>query len=414
MRRHAGAAQSHAAPRGAAARCRAPHPSTRRPARPPHPPHPPLRPRTPRCPHPSAARFKARKNSEPKIGPDGQPRLNARQRRTLRRARERALKGLLEISQALLQKADINVQVPNLKDLAALEELAEAEAERAEAAAAAAEAGSPAAAGASLGPRLSGGSSGSDGGSSGADALGGGGGADQDRASGAASAAAALAEAAAVAGESVEKIALAAVAAVAAAAAGKDTTRAAAAAQAAAAQAASAAAVGRSAAGAGGLSIDLDGLALRDQDDSAASTPAGTPTPDSLPCLASRPLLRSPGPAAAAAASGARPSGARAAPLARAGSGGLELDGSLDIGTLINQLSSKKDEGMVDDKLIRDLQIIQNLIGALKAPTCSPSPAAAPAAPASSGGAPARGVRRAFSYTPGVAAGLQQSYSVPH
>ena len=57
----------------------------------------------------SCSRFKPRKNSEPKIGPDGQPRLNARQRRTLRRARERALKGLLEVSQALLAKAEVPV-----------------------------------------------------------------------------------------------------------------------------------------------------------------------------------------------------------------------------------------------------------------------------------------------------------------
>lgn len=47
--------------------------------------------------------------------------------------------------------------------------------------------------------------------------------------------------------------------------------------------------------------------------------------------------------------------------------GASQLEG-IDITGLIGQLSLKKDEGMVDDKLIRDLQIIQSLIGALKAP----------------------------------------------
>lgn len=47
--------------------------------------------------------------------------------------------------------------------------------------------------------------------------------------------------------------------------------------------------------------------------------------------------------------------------------GASQLEG-IDIAGLIGQLSLKKDEGMVDDKLIRDLQIIQSLIGALKSP----------------------------------------------
>jgi hypothetical protein len=47
--------------------------------------------------------------------------------------------------------------------------------------------------------------------------------------------------------------------------------------------------------------------------------------------------------------------------------GTSQLEG-IDIAGLIGQLSLKKDEGMVDDKLIRDLQIIQSLIGALKSP----------------------------------------------
>lgn len=51
-----------------------------------------------------------------------------------------------------------------------------------------------------------------------------------------------------------------------------------------------------------------------------------------------------------------------------------QLEG-IDIAGLIGQLSLKKDEGVVDDKLIRDLQIIQSLIGALKAPGGLPPPA---------------------------------------
>lgn len=45
-----------------------------------------------------------RNATELKVGPDGQPRLNARQRRTLRRAKERAIKGLMEAGHVLLQK----------------------------------------------------------------------------------------------------------------------------------------------------------------------------------------------------------------------------------------------------------------------------------------------------------------------
>ena len=37
------------------------------------------------------------------VGPDGRPILNARQRRTLRRAQERAMKGLEEAGRVLLQ-----------------------------------------------------------------------------------------------------------------------------------------------------------------------------------------------------------------------------------------------------------------------------------------------------------------------
>lgn len=50
-----------------------------------------------------------------------------------------------------------------------------------------------------------------------------------------------------------------------------------------------------------------------------------------------------------------------------------DLDG-VDVAELIKQLSLKKEEGVVDDKLIRDLQIIQSLIGALKVPVPAPQP----------------------------------------
>jgi len=56
--------------------------------------------------------------------------------------------------------------------------------------------------------------------------------------------------------------------------------------------------------------------------------------------------------------------------LARGKAAGSQLEG-IDIAGLIGQLSLKKDEGMVDDKLIRDLQIIQSLIGALEARSAS-------------------------------------------
>ncbi len=49
---------------------------------------------------------------------------------------------------------------------------------------------------------------------------------------------------------------------------------------------------------------------------------------------------------------------------------------SFDMAGLIAQLTLSKEEGLIDDKLIRDLQIIQSLIGALKTPaagTAQPS-----------------------------------------
>jgi hypothetical protein len=106
---------------------------------------------------------------------------------------------------------------------------------------------------------------------------------------------------------------------------------------------------------------------------------------------------------------------------------GSQLEG-IDIAGLIGQLSLKKDEGMVDDKLIRDLQIIQSLIGALKAPSASggleapgappssqmtactsPSPACGPTG-SRSNTRPAAGSRslakRSSSYSPSSAAAL--------
>ncbi|KIZ00613.1 hypothetical protein MNEG_7347 [Monoraphidium neglectum] len=125
-------------------------------------------------------------------------------------------------------------------------------------------------------------------------------------------------------------------------------------------------------------------------------------------------------------AAGGAGGGAGAPPPPSPG-GALDLESGLDISALIHQLSLKKDEGMVDDKLIRDLQIIQNLIGALKAPACTPPPSGGgPGIPAGGLGSAAGGgqglpglrgpggVRRSFSYSPGGSCQLQPSYSLPH
>eukprot|EP00775_Hariotina_reticulata_P003588 gene3588-3854_t len=285
-------------------------------------------------------KFKPRKNSEPKIGPDGQPRLNARQRRTLRRAKERALKGLLEVSQALLQKAEVQVTVPNISHLTALEELAAVEAEKELAA-------SSGGMGDVDGHLLS---------HCGTSATGKVGGAAGNGRPAGVTRSQQLAAAAAAVEESVCEIARAAVAAVTAQATGKDTSSAAAAAQAAAAQAASAAA----SAGA----VLPPGFVLPEAEEpTSEDLPACTsdPPPGSVHPTNSSPLcspLQSPTPAISSGPAGA----GKAA--------GSQLEG-IDIAGLIGQLSLKKDEGMVDDKLIRDLQIIQSLIGALKAPSAS-------------------------------------------
>lgn len=394
------------------------------------------------------SKFKARKNSEPKIGPDGQPRLNARQRRTLRRAKERALKGLLEVSQALLQKAEVQVTVPNISHLTALEELAAVEAEKELAAGEGNDS--------CLSPSgsLTAGSKGVNG-------------SNKTRSQ-------QLAAAAAAVEESVCEIARAAVAAVTAQATGKDTSSAAQAAQAAAAQAASAAA------SAGAVlppnfkmpeqeepnSEDLPGCEpLECLSHSAPTSPVGSTITVSDPSsgrsssssssgsLPSSGRCSSSGSAASSfAAQGAaskppagqpfKAAGSAAAPpaLSTATSGsplcspspsptpagaaaakagvGSQLEG-IDIAGLIGQLSLKKDEGMVDDKLIRDLQIIQSLIGALKAPNASagldmagstslsPLPGVGadrggPRGGGSAGGAKVMVPKRAHSYTPGA------------
>lgn len=69
----------------------------------------------------------------------------------------------------------------------------------------------------------------------------------------------------------------------------------------------------------------------------------------------------------AAAAAAAGPSGGATAAVTAAG-----LDA--DLAALIQQMNQKQKDGAVDEKLLRDLQIIQNLIGALKAPTPAPAP----------------------------------------
>jgi hypothetical protein len=381
----------------------------------------------------SAARsksFKARKNSEPKVGPDGQPRLNARQRRTLRRAKERALKGLLEVSQALLQKAEVQVTVPNISHLTALEELAAAEAEKEMAA---------------------GGTSAGEGGLSPTSSLTTGKSTSNNNALGGAAVVTRsqqLAAAAAAVEESVCEIARAAVAAVTAQATGKDTSDAAAAAQAAAANAASAAA------SAGAVLMKPEGDEASSDElpgphdsidilsHSAPTSPVGNKVTATDPtsgrissssansgsnrCSSSGyPIATSNGkpPKAAApagtAASALLSSSGGSSPVPSKPRPGSQLEG-IDIAGLIGQLSLKKDEGMVDDKLIRDLQIIQSLIGALKAPSSSAGldavaagcptslpAAAAPGRPAGgrpaaavAGGAKQQLVRRANSYSP--------------
>ena len=54
----------------------------------------------PRNCHCRTPQFVKRQKSQPKLNPDGTVRLNARQRRTLRRAQERAMKALVEMQQA--------------------------------------------------------------------------------------------------------------------------------------------------------------------------------------------------------------------------------------------------------------------------------------------------------------------------
>jgi hypothetical protein len=399
-------------------------------------------------------KFKARKNSEPKIGPDGQPRLNARQRRTLRRAKERALKGLLEVSQALLQKAEVQVTVPNISHLTALEELATVEAEK-EAAASEKEAAARSN-DACLSPDQ--GDNGSKSGSSSKPAGG------QTRSQ-------QLAAAAAAVEESVCEIARAAVAAVSAQAAGKDTSTAAAAAKAAAANAASAAAsagavlppnfvmpeneepnsdelpvcegmdclshsaptspfgsaatAGEASSSGRSSSSSSSGGATSSR---CSSSSGGAPGSGKPPKAAAPPALVT----ASSLGSPLVSPSPSPTPAAAKGSMSSQLEG-IDIAGLIGQLSLKKDEGMVDDKLIRDLQIIQSLIGALKAPNAAAglesassltSPVGLPTGDVRRSAAGVRGSgvigggkgpvgpKRAHSYSPGTSLGLH--HSLPH
>jgi hypothetical protein len=371
-------------------------------------------------------KFKARKNSEPKMGPDGQPRLNARQRRTLRRAKERALKGLLEVSQALLQKAEVQVTVPNISHLTALEELAAVEAEKEAAASENAARSNDAC----LSP----------------DQGGNAGRAGSSKPAGGQTRSQQLAAAAAAVEESVCEIARAAVAAVTAQATGKDTSTAAAAAKAAAANAASAAA------SAGAVlppnfvmpeneepnSDDLPGCEGMDcLSHSAPTSPVGS-TATAGEASSGGPTAGSGKPPKAAAPPALVTASSLGSPLvspspsptpaAAKGSMSSQLEG-IDIAGLIRQLSLKKDEGMVDDKLIRDLQIIQSLIGALKAPSASAglesassltSPRGLPSGDARrsaagvrgggvGGGKGPMGPKRANSYSPGTGLGLHPS-----
>jgi len=345
-------------------------------------------------PRGNPSRFKPRKNSEPKIGPDGQPRLNARQRRTLRRARERALKGLLEVSQALLAKAEVPVKLPQDSHLSALMAAAEKEEKEKEE------------------KEEAGYESPTDDGPSDAQPHGS---LDTNSPSNKSSKNPAfpkghdLTAAVDKVEESVHNLAVAAVAAVAARYEGKDVSHAAVAAQAAAAAAVSATNVlppgyvvpedaRASDDGTGSPSLRLPGagdmlrgsnsssmsplrmsapigIAPRQKDqlvDAVASRSVDAQRGGGRQGLQGGPRAKSvsaDGGGAAAVSSAAAEKGSSSNSSSSSGS---QLE-SIDISGLISQLSSKKDEGMVDDKLIRDLEIIQSLIGALKAPIPGPS-----------------------------------------
>jgi hypothetical protein len=211
--------------------------------------------------------------------------------------------------------------------------------------------------------------------------------------------------------ESVHNLAVAAVAAVAARYEGKDVSQAAVAAQAAAAAAVSATNVLPP-----GYVVPEDARASEDGtgspggrlpvgagDTLRGSTGSTSPLPSFVPirtaglqkdqmadAVASRSVdahrggARQAGPrrksvsADGSASAAASFAGASAAGSSSSSGTGSQLE-SIDISGLISQLSSKKDEGMVDDKLIRDLEIIQSLIGALKAPIPGPSGPSRPA-----------------------------------
>lgn len=238
---------------------------------------------------------------------------------------------------------------------------------------------------------------------------------------------------AAAAEESIQQLATAAVAAVAAKTAGRDTSGAAAAAQAAAAQAVSLAANANAAGFAVNTSEAITGLS----DTSAAffASSLGSERSSRLPPLSISipPPVRSapPSPAllmhhANSTLTSTSPPGTNkllvarsiTAPLspspslmggnAGSGGGGSELEG-IDIAGLISQLSLKKDEGMVDDKLIRDLQIIQSLIGALKGPSPTANGLHLGGMTPSGKSLP----KRSFTYSPGMNA-LHSAMSMPH
>ena len=203
--------------------------------------------------------------------------------------------------------------------------------------------------------------------------------------------------------ESVHNLAVAAVAAVAARYEGKDVSHAAVAAQAAAAAAVSATNVlppgyvvpedaRASEDGTGSPGVRLPGAGAILRGSSSSMSPLRTSAPIGIAprqkdqlvdAVASRSVDAHRGGARQGLQGGARAKSVSAdgggAAAAEKGSSsnsssssGTQLE-SIDISGLISQLSSKKDEGMVDDKLIRDLEIIQSLIGALKAPIPGPS-----------------------------------------
>ncbi|EFJ39695.1 hypothetical protein VOLCADRAFT_120114 [Volvox carteri f. nagariensis] len=79
----------------------------------------------------------------------------------------------------------------------------------------------------------------------------------------------------------------------------------------------------------------------------------------------------SPAPSGRSTSAGSASAGSAVAAAAALASGTAS---ELDITALIQQLNQKREEGLIDEKLLRDLEIINNLIGALKSSVPSTAP----------------------------------------